>query len=89
MSSPGVPTFLNESLRKTAMQNAIAFRKELEFTINAIIDEDISIIQDYIIKQIEQKSELGILEFDCYIKINHPVILSKNPKLSQDLLTKK
>lgn len=88
-SSPGVPTFLNESLRKTAMQNAIAFRKELEKTIDVIVDENIEYLQDDIIKQIEQQSNQGILEFDYQISINNTETVAKNPRLSQELLTKK
>jgi hypothetical protein len=90
-SSPGVPTFMNESLRKTAMQNAITFRSQLEKTIDAIIDENLDRINLEISEQIIKNSKKGFLNFTCCLVISHRNIwiMYKNSGLSIDLLTNK
>lgn len=91
-SSPGVPTFLNESLRKTAMQNANAFKIKLEEVIDSIVNENIPKITLKISNDIIEKSKEGFLSFTCNIYITHRDhydILFKNTELSIKLLTQK
>lgn len=92
MSSPGVPTFLNESLRKTAMQNANAFKDKLEEIIDSIVSENIQKINLKISNEIIEKSKEGFLSFTCNIQVTHREhynILFKNTELSIKLLTEK
>jgi len=92
MSSPGVPIFFNESLLKTAMQNANNFRIKLEEIINRIVTENIPKITIIISNEIIKKSKEGILDFTYRIQVGHKEysdILFKNLELSIKLLTEK
>jgi hypothetical protein len=92
MSSPGVPTFLNESLRKTAMQNANNFKRDLEKIINEIVEKNLENIQKELENSVLKNSCNGITEFTFGMRIDHynyNEYLIRNTMLSIKLLSEK
>ena len=92
MSSPGVPTFLNESLRKTAMQNANNFKRDLETYINELVKNNFENIQKELEESVLKNSYSGITEFTFEMRIDHYnyyEYLLRNTMLTIKLLSEK